>query len=281
MSRRYESTGDMLRRLHERYPQQEGETDEEYDLRIQQIASEESDSGSDYDSDYVNNYDSDDETYGEQLRRLRAQNPQGEFLEGETDEQYEQRIRELAEEEDNGPMENLNEDNAEQAELIDRLRGENPQNPGESNIAYNTRIAGLALENEKPDIGFGECGICFENFQPNDVIIDAHPLDNNNRGSTHRFHKKCILPVCSNPKPECPLCRREINCEQIKKAGTGAEETGEVIMNRPRLQGGKRMRSKKRSKKGKKLITKKRKGKKKYSKKRKGGKKRRATKRKY
>ena len=57
-----------------------------YQNTIQQIANEESDSVSDY-------YDSDEETYGEQLRRLRAENPQGEFLEDETDEQYEQRIK--------------------------------------------------------------------------------------------------------------------------------------------------------------------------------------------
>ncbi len=270
MSRRYESTGDMLRRLRQRYPQQEGETDEEYDLRIQQIASEESDSGSNYDSDY---YDSDYETYGEQLRRLRSLNPQGEFLEGETNEQYEQRIRELADEENNEHMENLNEDNSEQAELIDRLRAENPRNPGESNTAYNTRIAGLALEDEKP-MGYGECPICSEPLTSKKVVVDAHPTENSNY-SRHNCHKECLLKWCRN-NPSCPICRADVDCNSIKN-----DVEREVIIEE-RLQGGKRKQSRKHFKKGKKLITKKRKGKKKYSnKKRKVNKKRRVTKRKY
>lgn len=138
----------------------------------------------------------------------------------------------------------------------------------------------LATElDEKPDRGYGECSLCLEGFQPGEVVIDAHPEQNNYHGSTHKFHKNCIMPICNNRNPKCPICRGNINCENIKKAGTGVEGTGEVIMNR--LQGGKRSRSKN-SKKGKKLVTKKRKGKKKYTnKKRKVNKKRRATKRKY
>ncbi len=91
------------------------------------------------------------------------------------------------------------------------------------------------------------------------------------------------MRICNNPDPKyriCPICRGNINCEKIKKAGTGpeVEDTDEFIINR--LQGGKRSRSKN-SKKGKKLVTKKRKGKKKYTnKKRKVNKKRRVTKRK-
>jgi uncharacterized protein YjbI with pentapeptide repeats len=139
----------------------------------------------------------------------------------------------------------------------------------------------LASElDEKPDRGYGECSLCLEGFQPGEVVIDVHPEQNNYHGSTHKFHKDCIIPICNNRNPKCPICRGNINCENIKKAGTGpeVEGTGEVIMNK--LQGGKRSRSKN-SKKGKKLVTKKRKGKKKYTnKKRKVNKKRRATKRK-
>ncbi len=132
-------------------------------------------------------------------------------------------------------------------------------------------------------MGYGECPICMKALTNKETVVDAHPEDNNYSGSTHKFHKDCLLEICNNmSRVPCPLCRRKINCDSIKKAGTGAEGTGEVIMNR--LQGGKRKHSKsksKRSKKDKKLITKKRKGNKKYSKKIKGSKKRRATKRKY
>jgi hypothetical protein len=138
----------------------------------------------------------------------------------------------------------------------------------------------LASElDEKPDRGYGECSLCLEGFQPGEVVIDAHPEQNNYLGSTHKFHKKCIMRICNNPDPKCPICRGNINCEKIKKAGTGpeVEDTDEFIINR--LQGGKR--KSKSSKKGKKLVTKKRKGKKKYTnKKRKVNKKRRFTKRK-
>lgn len=277
MSRRYESIGDMIRRLQQANPQDTDETDEAYDLRIQQIANEESDSGSDYDSDYVTNYDSDDETYGEQLRRLRAQNPQGEFLEGETDEQYEQRIRELAEEEDNGPMENLNEDNAEQAELIDGLRAENPRKEGETNLQYQIRIAELAEADNKP-MGYGECPICFEPLTNKKTVVDAHPSANSNY-SGHNCHKNCLLKLCGkNNLASCPLCRADVDCNSIKN-----DTTREVIIEE-KLQGGKRKHSRsssRKNKRSKKLVTKKRKGKKKYTnKKRKVNKKRRATKRK-
>ena len=103
---------------------------------------------------------------------------------------------------------------------------------------------------DKPDRGYGECPICLKGFQPDEIVVDVHPEYNNYKGSTHKFHKDCILPICNNLKPECPLCRNSINCENIKKAGTGAEGTGEVIM--PRLQGGKRS---KRSKSIKRKVT--------------------------
>lgn len=83
---------------------------------------------------------------------------------------------------------------------------------------------------DKPDIGYGECPICLQGFQPDEIVVDVHP-DDNEPYDKHRFHKKCILPVCNNREPECPICRKAINCENIP-------EFGEPIINR--LQGGKR-----------------------------------------
>lgn len=83
---------------------------------------------------------------------------------------------------------------------------------------------------DKPDIGYGECPICLQGFQPDEIVVDVHP-DDNEPYDKHRFHKKCILPVCNNREPKCPLCNRDINCEYI-------QDFPKPIINR--LQGGKR-----------------------------------------
>ena len=88
---------------------------------------------------------------------------------------------------------------------------------------------------DKPDIGYGECPICLQGFQPDEIVVDVHP-DDNKPYDKHRFHKKCILPVCNNREPECPICRKAIDCEYI-------QEFAKPIINR--LQGGKRKTAKK------------------------------------
>jgi hypothetical protein len=264
------------------------DSDSEYDYIV---SDDEGDSNIDGDSD---NYDKG------QLNRLSRRNPRYQYDELETNKQYKERIRYLADEENTIELEKLKarlrKKNSKLEKQLNSLRTKHPRKIGETDIVYNTRIAGEALKKENPDIGFGQCSVCSENFQRKDVIIDAHPLDNNNRGSTHRFHKDCILPSCitHGVKRECPLCRRAINCEQIRIAGKGVKvkkeekdekeekededededeeeeleagveedededkelEAGvEVIMDRPTLQGGKRKRSRSRKNKRSKKL---------------------------